>query len=368
MTAQRALVAMAVVGAVVAMAGCGRQPKAEVVARVGNHQITDRDLFRALDQQDNGDAGRRALDAVILRHLLRDEAEKRGLKADPKEVARRIEGVKDYVLASTGKNWEAWLKDTGQTEEDITDRVSLQVLTAKLVLSNAEKERYFEQNKERLKDLPHLNESVIWRQIVVGTKAEAEAVRKELLQGAGDKAVTPVQFAKVAQERSLDPMTRSRGGMVGWQVKGKSPGPGMADAELEKALFALKPGEVSEPLQVKVQMPEGSGGQTPERWRVVMVDKHLKPRPLTLAENGDVIEDYMLNDPAYQFQVQQFFDNLRAKANVEVLAPRYRAIEEAYRQRKEMRDQRMEQPMAPPLSSGAVPQPAPRAGGRRPGG
>lgn len=360
-----------------AAAGCGRRTRSDVVAKVDGRPITRDQLFDVMDQEDNGDAGRRALDALIVRQLVREEAEKRGIKADPKDVQRRIEGMKDYVLAGTGKTFEQWLADSGQTEQDIANRVGMSVITAKLVLTDSDREKYFEANKDRLKDIPHNNESVIYRQIVVTTKGEAEAVRKELETASAGKPVTDEQFAKVAEARSLDPMTRGRGGMRGWWVKGKGDqmGMGAASGDLEKVLFALKAGEISQPVLLKAAPPPAAKGQAlppqPEQWCIVMVDKHISPHQITLAGNEDVIEEWMLSDPRFEAQLQQFFENLRARAKVDVLVPRYRAVGEAYQQRRQLRDQMQTQPppvMVPEAPAGAPQQLPPGQPGRSPGG
>jgi len=346
-------------------AGCGRERRSQVVATVDGRPITQMQLYEALEQSDPG-AGQRALDALVVRQLVRQEAEKRNVKVDPKEVQARIGALQDYVLASTGKDFKTWLADTGQTEQDLASRISIQMLMAKLVLTEEERKKYFEQHQGELKkDLPDANDSVIFRQIVIGSKSEAEAVRKELQQAAGSKEGAAKQFAKLAEARSLDPMTRGRGGMAGWLVKGQS-APEERDPELEKVLFSLKPGEISQPMQVKVR-PSQAGAVSPEqlleRWRILMVEKRFRPRPLSLAADEDVIEDLMLKDQSIQFQLQQFFENLRRKARIEIISPKYKPLAEEYRQRREMRA-RMQQ--APAVAApGAPAQPAP-AGPRTP--
>jgi parvulin-like peptidyl-prolyl isomerase len=340
-------------GAVIAVAallavagtGCGRQ-KAQVVARVNQQPITQRQLWEALEKADGGEQGRRALDGLIVRQLVRQEAEKRGVKVTREELERRIEWLKHYILAQTGKDFATWLADTGQSEEDMASQLSREILTAKLVLSENEKEKYFEEQKEQLKELPHNNEAVIYRQIVVASKAEAEAIRKELTSDAPD---FPGIFVQIAEERSLDPMTRSRGGMVGWMVKGKS-----MDGELEKTLFALKPGEISEPLAFRAPGPptsetEQEAAKGPEMWRIVRVEEHIPaPQEITLANNETVVEEWMLSDPQFQPALIQFFESLRARANVEIVDTRYRAVGEAYRERQKAREQQVAPiPMAP---------------------
>jgi len=65
----------------------------------------------------------------------------------------------------------------------------------------------------------------------------------------------------------------------------------------------------------------------------------------------------MLGDPRYQYQVQDFLDGLRAGAEVEVLAPRYRALGEAYERSREARQLRQKggqesRPPAPTAEGG----------------
>ncbi len=182
---------------------------------------------------------------------------------------------------------------------------------------------------------------MIYREIVLPSQEEAEAVHKELLAQASEGKVAGNTFAQVAEERTLDPVERRRGGMAGWIVKGKSD-----DPQLEAALFALAPGEISDPLPVErpstgAEDAESGEQQAPQFYRIVMVEKHIAPGEMTLERNADVIEEWMLGDPRYQLQLQEFFSNLRAKADIEVLSPRYKALEEAYRERREARERRL---------------------------
>jgi len=287
--------------------------------------------------------GARTLDSLIVRQVIRQEAEKRNVSVSREDLDARFDGLKDYVLAAAGKDFEAWLADTGQTEEDLASRISTQILTGKLVFTDDDRNKYFEESKQRLEALPHNNKSVIYREIILPSKEEAEAVHKELLAGASEGKVTSEKFARVATERTLDPVERRRGGMAGWIVEGKRD-----DPKLEKVLFELTPGEASEPIPIEMPGPEEEEGTSskapgPQFYRIVMVEKRITPGELTLARNADVIEEWMLNDPRFQPQLQQFFINLRAKADVKILSPRYKALEEAYREGREARERRLSQ-------------------------
>jgi len=353
---------IAVMAVIVLASGCGRE-KSPVIARVNQKPITQQQLWEALEKNDTGDAARRTLDSLIVRELIRQEAKKRGIEVAPQELQSRLDGMKDYVLAGTGKSFEAWLADTGQTQEDLAGRISLQMLTGKLVITQKDREQYFEENKERLaSDLPHNNEAVIYRQIVVGSKEEAEGVRRELTAAKSGKG--GADFAKIAEARSLDPMTRARGGMAGWVVKGKS-----TDAKLEQVLFSLKPGEISQPVPLPLPAglaPEGGEeGKQPEWWAVLKVEKYLPPHEITLEGNADVIEEWMMGDPRFQMQLQEFFTGLRSRADVQIASPQYRMLQEAYQRQREARQQRLEGTQAVPLAPEGVGGAPPPARGER---
>lgn len=91
-----------------------------------------------------------------------------------------------------------------------------------------------------------------------------------------------------------------------------------------------------------------------------MVEKHVTPAEITLERNADIIEDWMLSQPMYQFELQQFINNLKAKADIEIVAPRYAVLDEAYRKGREARERRMAEPselgpLMPTLPEGAEP-------------
>jgi len=321
-------------------AGCGRE-KEQVIAQVNQQPITQRQLWQALEQSDNGEVARRTLDSLIVRQLIRQEAQQKDITASREEIETRLDGLKDWILAATGEDFATWLEETGQTEDDMASRISAQILTAKLVITQKEREKFFEENKERLQTLPQNNESVIYRQIILNSEQEAEAVVQGLQAQAEDNKVSPEAFAKIAEERTLDPVERQRGGMAGWLIKGTS-----GDPALEDVLFGLEPGEISQPIPVPARPPaegEEKAPDQPQFYRVVMVEKKFAPSELTLARNADIIDEWMLNDPQYQARLQEFFGNLRAKADIEILSPRYRVLSEAYREGREARERRLSQ-------------------------
>ncbi len=72
--------------------------------------------------------------------------------------------------------------------------------------------------------------------ILVETEDEAKAIRKKLEEGA--------DFAELAKDKSTGP-SGANGGALGWF------GPGMMVKPFEEAVIALKPGEISDPVQTQ---------------------------------------------------------------------------------------------------------------------
>lgn len=91
---------------------------------------------------------------------------------------------------------------------------------------------FYEKNGAEFKE----GEQVNARHILLATEEEAAAVLTELASGK--------DFAELAKEKSTGP-SAPRGGDLGWF------GPGMMVPAFEKVAFALKKGEVSEPVKTK---------------------------------------------------------------------------------------------------------------------
>jgi parvulin-like peptidyl-prolyl isomerase len=84
-------------------------------------------------------------------------------------------------------------------------------------------------------DVPRTQEQVWARHILVADEAAAKTVRQRLANGE--------DFSKVAAEVSTDTGTKEKGGDLGWFGKGAMV------PEFETAAFALKVGEISQPVK-----------------------------------------------------------------------------------------------------------------------
>jgi peptidyl-prolyl cis-trans isomerase D len=112
-------------------------------------------------------------------------------------------------------------------------------------------------------DVPHEQDQVWARQILVADEATAQDIRAQLLAGA--------DFAALAAQDSLDTTSQQAGGDLGWF------GPGKMAAEFETAAYGLDIGVISQPVQ-------SSSG-----WHIIQVLGH-EVRPLTDTEYQDAVK------------------------------------------------------------------------------
>ncbi len=84
-------------------------------------------------------------------------------------------------------------------------------------------------------DVPHSQDEVWARHILVADAATAETIRQQLVNGA--------DFATLAAKYSTDTGTKDKGGDLGWFGKG------VMVQEFEQAAFSLKVGEISQPVK-----------------------------------------------------------------------------------------------------------------------
>lgn len=130
-----------------------------------------------------------------------------------------------YTLEGYQKEFEDAQKsmlDTGLTKAEYDRLFETEILRKKLL-------------DEVTKDTPHEEEQVWARHILVSDEAIAQATLDRLKKGE--------DFAKLAMELSQDTGSGANGGDLGWFGKGQMV------PEFEQAAFALKVGEISEPVQ-----------------------------------------------------------------------------------------------------------------------
>lgn len=156
-----------------------------------------------------GEEGKtRLLDTLIKNELLYQEAVKKGLDKK-KEVRQKIEDLRRQVIAE-----ELLREEMNKIEVNDTDAINYY---------NLHQEEFGEPEKIKV------------RHILVKGETEANFITEKLNKGE--------DFAKLAQEYSIDPGTKDKGGELGFFSKGQMV------PEFEEAAFMLKIGERSKPVK-----------------------------------------------------------------------------------------------------------------------
>ena len=297
---------------------CAQQAHAEtanrIAAIVNDEIITEADVrshLNALLDEGQTDSGASAdpenMHETVLQHLIQQrlmlqEAKRAGVTVTAEEVVSRLEELRSRI-ASEDEYREA-LADAGLTEEQLKDRIREQLMVqrviemkvrASIVVSPQEVAREIGDHPELAKpgDRVHALHLLIR---VGGGRSEEEAralihdLHQQILQG-GD-------FAALAAGHSEDPH-RERGGELGWVAQGD------LLPELGAALFSLKAGEVSGPIQTRLG------------FHLVKVLERKTTSSLSVMEANRAVYQQL-----YQQKVQQAFqrwlEELRRRAYIEV--------------------------------------------------
>lgn len=240
---------------------------AKVVATIEGQPVTEADLALALasvDQQysqlppDQRRAA--AFMAVMEIKLLAARAVAEGLDKDP-EFQRRMAFLRDRALHS-----EVIDKDIGAKITDAEIRAAYD---------------------KQIAETPPVNE-VKARHILVKTKEEAEAIVKQLDEGA--------DFEKLANEHTTDPSGKTSGGDLGYF------GPGQMVPEFEKAAFAL---EVGGYTKTPVQSQFG--------WHVIKVEDKRAQQPPAYDTVKDQFRNMVFRDKYFAL-----VDELRKNGKVDI--------------------------------------------------
>jgi peptidyl-prolyl cis-trans isomerase C len=195
---------------------CFKKNYQDLVAKVDQYPITriefDDRVNQAPNRYEKFEDKQKLLDDMIDERLLYVNVLSMNFENDP-EVITRLPDMRKNIL------FQEWYT------RNVVNKVKV---------SESEKKAYYKKNKGAGFTTP---ERVRAREILVKTKAEAEALRSKIL-------TESLPFDTVAKETSLAP-NKKTGGDMGYFQKGTQP------KEIETVAFKLKVGEVSDPIETK---------------------------------------------------------------------------------------------------------------------
>lgn len=181
------------------------------------------------------------LQLLISFEWIKGEAEEQGVEVSEEEVRKQFEEQKKASFPKE-EDYEKFLEQSGQTEEDILMRVELDVLSNKIreavtkgddEVSEEEIAEYYEENKERFAQ-PERRDL-----LVVLTKTEDKANEAKSRIEAGEK------WADVAKDMSIDPSSKAQGGVLPAVAKGQQ------EAAFDEAIFSAEKGETVGPVKTQ---------------------------------------------------------------------------------------------------------------------
>jgi peptidyl-prolyl cis-trans isomerase C len=250
-----------------------------------------------------------AMDLMIDQVLVKQAADKEGIKADPAEVDKNIEELRSVF--KTELSWTSRLEGEGYTEESFRRHIE-RMIASKIFLdrirvdaadvSDAELEQYYRDNELRLT----LPEQVRVRHVLLtwkplGTQDDRGAILRQM-DPILERARNGEDFAALAREFSDDYATKNAGGDTGFFHRGQ-----MAPT-FEEVAFTLEPGEISDPVET------GFGVH------ILKLEERLPSRLLPLDEVREKLRDHV-REEKMETAVREKIDELRAAADIAILIP-----------------------------------------------
>jgi foldase protein PrsA len=235
-------------------------------------------LFQSLSSQ--------VMDFLIKAYWYQADAHKMGIKLTDAQVQAALAKAKKSQFQSDSQ-YQTFLKQSGQTPQDILFRVRVNQIFTKLTAKHpttvtpALISSYYNSHKSQF-GTPETRDMRI---VLTKSPAQAEAARKALQSGQS--------WQVVAKKYSTDPTTKDKGGLLTGVTAGQQ------DAALSKAAFAASANKLLGPIQ-------GQFG-----YYVLEVTKITPAQQRSLAQSSALIKQTLSSQ--LQTQAQTAIDNHAAK-------------------------------------------------------
>lgn len=263
-------------------------PTAPLAAQVNGRPLYLADFERELaryeaaqaasgsDPAASADYQAQVLDALIERELIGQAAAAEGVAVTPEQVDARLAELRQAADANGG--FDAWLQTNGYTEEEFRAALEAELVTGEMVARVTA-------------DVPEAMEQVRASYIQLDDATLAQSVLERAR--AGD------DFAFLAEQNSVDRVTGANGGDLGFFAPG-----GLLVPEVERAAFALQPGEISDVIAV-------TGADSRTVYYIVQVTEREPDRPLTADARYALLQETF----------KAWLDSLWAAAAIERFVP-----------------------------------------------
>jgi foldase protein PrsA len=197
--------------------------------------------FKAQCKQEYEGLRDQVLQFLIQAQWIQGEAKDQDVKVSDKELKKSFDQQKKQSFP-TEKEYKAFLKSSGMTQEDIDLRVKLDLLSNKIrekvtkkqkKVTSADVTKYYEKNKSRFAQPEKRDLNVV----LTKTKAKADQALAALRGGQS--------FKVVSKKYSIDQASKSAGGKL------PSVQPGQQEKAFDTAVFKAAKGQIQGPVKTQ---------------------------------------------------------------------------------------------------------------------
>ncbi len=261
---------------------------------------------RQPDEKEMPELKKRILDNLIARELLKQEVEKKGIKADESEVNAQLDAVKK---GASPEDFANSLKQNNMTEQKLKEHFASQIairklveqeLGSKIVVTPAEAKAFYDGNPGVFKMSEMVRASHILVSVDKKATAEEKAAALEKIKGIQKRLNAGEDFAQVAKEVSDCP-SKAKGGDLDFFPKGQMVPP------FENAAFAMKPGETSDIVETEFG------------YHIIKVTDKKEAGAMSFDEVKARVEQHLKTEKMSQ-EFPKYIDALKSKAKIKVLA------------------------------------------------
>jgi foldase protein PrsA len=219
------------------------------VAQVKYYAKTEQRLINANTTEETRAVFKDAMENLISRQLLIQEAERRQIKFPEGEVAQRarefqIQGISGETAAATGNAPDQILLDQVRGSMEIEKMLDEEFQKHKVAPSAQEIQRYYDEHKDLfVQDPGEVRLSHIAIKLPPNATDAQKAEGMKRITRLREEALKSKDFAALAKKKSEDPTTASKGGDLGYFTKGQLP------PVVDQLAFSTPVGHVSNILQ-----------------------------------------------------------------------------------------------------------------------
>ncbi len=241
------------------------------------------------------------LDDLIDDVLLKQFLAQNGPIVEPAEIERHFQALV-LALRKQGKTPPDYFRETGQTEPQLRESWTAMLRFEKFAearATDADLRKYFAANREMFDGTEVRASQIVLRVPTNATPGERASAKQKLAAIRAALVAGTTSFGDAAKKFSEDPTGR-RGGDLGTITRRDT----TVDEPIAKAAFALKVGELGEPLETEFGLH-----------LIVVMDR--KPgQPVTYEKVADAVRDCFLDDLR-----QNLLSNLRSKVPIQIAVP-----------------------------------------------